>query len=293
MAGGPMTVHDALRENWFWSGVFRDHATFIHANLGPDQDPLIRRALGFAQSLEKLHQEAATLAQQAGLTGPAGTYAYSGEPAEAPLAGLQGQELLRLERQAAELTQALLQSITALRSFKEELLAQKLDCKVKLGLGPSLIAHMIVEAEEAHRTLGPARTVAALPEPLQALHHHLVWLPDASGHAGVLHSNLDALEGSLLKTTRDFQHIFDGMHLKALELYTMLRVAPRMVGALRRLNRDAMAQIGVFRAFLAELREHLEDCEVLNVGLMPLLADHMLREELYYTEKLLALQGQD
>jgi len=70
----------------------------------------------------------------------------------------------------------------------------------------------------------------------------------------------------------------------------MLRVAPRMVGALRRLNRDALAHIGLFRAFLTELREHLEDCEVLNINLAPAMADHMLREELYYTEKLMTIE---
>jgi hypothetical protein len=287
-AGPPIGA--ALREVWFWSGVFRDHGQFIHDNLAPDQPNYIRWAQGFHQAFEQLHTEVKQLGQAASLPGPAGSYATGAPLAEAPLTGLQGQELIRYEQQAQQLSGALLERLGSLKAFKEELLQQKLDCKVKLALGPSLLSHMIIEAEEAQRALGAARSLEQLPPPLQALHHHLIWLPDAAGHAAALHGGLDGSERRLLNATAEFRQIFSGMQIQALELYGMLRVAPRMVGALRRLNRDAMTQIGTFRAFLVELREHLEGCEVLGT-LVPLFADHMLREELYYTEKMMALDG--
>lgn len=282
-------IGDTLREVWFWSGVFRDHATFIHDGLAPDQADYIRWAREFQRSFEQLHTEVHQLVEAAGIPGPAGSYAVQDRPAQAPLSRLQGQELIRYEQQSRRLAGAVLEALASLKSFKEDLLQNKLECRVKLGLGPSLLAHMIVEAEEAQRALGGAGwSVQQLAPPMQALHHHLIWLPDAAGHAAALHGDLDGVEKDLLGSTASFQEIFNGMHIKALELYSMLRIAPRMVGALRRLNRDSMAQIGVFRAFLAELREHLEGCEVLG-ALVPLFPDHMLREELYYTEKLLAL----
>lgn len=290
MADAQPTVAEALRENWFWASVFRDHAEFIFTSLAPDQEQFYRWAQGFMQTFERLEAQAREAAQGAGLAGPAGSYALAGPPSEAPMAGLQGQELRRMEQQALQLSQSMLESLRNLKSFKENLIQHKLDCKIKLSLPPTLLAHMVVEAEEAQRALGRVREQAPLPPALQALHHHLVWLPDASGHAGIIHGNLDATEARLLTVSESFKHTFDGMHIKALELYSMLRVAPRMVGALRRLNRDAMSQIGVFRAFLTELREHLEGCEVLVAGLMPRLADHMLREELYYTEKIMSLE---
>lgn len=290
MADGRTGVAQALRENWFWSSIFRDHASFLHDNMAPDQEQLTRWAQGFRQQFEQLHTEAGQIAQAVGLTGPAGSYALAGQPAEQPLAGLEGNELLRLETQAQRLSNALMEQLNSLKSFKEDLLQRKLDCKVKLGLPPTLIAHMIVEAEEAQRVMGRVRAMAPLPPALQSLHHHLVWLPDAAGHAAILHGQTDGVEQRLLNTTAQFKQTFNGMHIKALELYSMLRIAPRMVGALRRLNQDAMAEIGLFRAFLTELREHLEGCEVLAGNLMPALADHMLREELYYTEKIMSLE---
>ena len=291
MAEGRLSVAEALRESWFWSGIFRDHAAFIHDNLAPDQDQLVRWAQGFKQQFEHLHTEASQVAQAAGINGPAGAYALAGRPAEQPLAGLEGNELRRLEQLGVRLSHSVLEHLHSLKSFKEDMLQRKLDCKVKLGLPPTLLAHMIVEAEEAQRVMGRVREAAPLPPALQALHHHLVWLPDASGHAAITHGLLDGVEQKLLGATANFKQIFDGMHIKSLELYSMLRIAPRMVGALRRLNRDAMAEIGLFRAFLTELREHLEGCEVLGGNIVPALADHMLREELYYTEKITAIEG--
>jgi hypothetical protein len=290
MADSPAGVADLLRENWFWSSVFRDHALFIRTNLSGDEEQMYQWAIGFQQTFERLLTDAQALAREAGISGPAGSYAVSGPPPEPPIAGLQGQELLHLEQQARQQSQRLLEQLEPLIAFKQEIIQRKLDCKIKLALGPSLVQHMVNEAHEAQRALGRVRELSPLPPALQSLHHHLVWLPDAAGHAAALHGGLDEPEKKLQDTTKSFKEIFSGMHLKAIELYTMLRVAPRMTGALRRLNRDAMAEIGLFRAFLTELREHLEGCEVLTVNLMPQLADHMLREELYYTEKIMGLE---
>lgn len=290
MADSRASVVEMLRENWFWTGIFRDHAMFLATNLAPDEDQPYRWAKGFQQAFERLSGEAESLAKAAGVSGPAGSYALAGPPPDEPLASMQGAELTRYEQQSRQITRAVQEALAPLKAFKEEVIQKKLDCTIKLALGPSLIAHMVVEAEEAQRVLGRVRDGAPLPPAMESLHHHLVWLPDASGHAGVLHGGLDATEQKLLEVTGEFKEIFNGMHIKALELYSMLRVAPRMVGALRRLNADSMAQIGLFRAFLTELREHLQDCQALVANLMPQIADHMLREELYYTEKIMQIE---
>lgn len=291
MVDGHSAAVHALRESWFWSGVMHDHAEFIFTSLPPDQVQAARWASGFKQTLERLHGEILSVAAAAGIVGPAGAHAVTGPPAEAPLAGFDGKELAFYEQRAQQLTRAVLEASMSIRGFKEQLLQQKLDCTIQIGLGPSLLAHMIVEAEEAVRALSGAREDAPLPPALESLHHHLIWLPDASGHAAALHNGLDGVEHRLRGITHQFQEIFDGMHIKALELRTMLRVAPRMVGALRRFNRDSVARIRTFRDFLTELREHLEGCAILGT-LMPLFADHMLREELYYMEKIMAIPAE-
>lgn len=280
----------ALQENWFWSGILRDHAEFIYNGLAPDQEQAVRWATEFFNTFSALHMQARDLGTEAGLPGPAGARALTGPVAAVPVTGRSDREWLELEREAKRVNRLMLTGIRGLLAFKEQVLQDQLDCRIKLNLSPSLIAHMIAEGEEARRTLSLIADAPHAGPALASLHHHLLWMADASGHAAMLHSGLDPAESQLQEATMDFRHLFDGMRIKALELYSMLRVAPRMVGALRRLNRDAIAQIGAFRAFLAELREHLEGCEVMGI-LMPALADHMLREELYYTEKLLEVEG--
>jgi len=276
----------SLRESWFWSGIFRDHASFLRNHTAPGQEKPIEWAESFRRSFQTLHAETEELARNVGIAGPAGSYALTAAPAEAPLTGLQGQELSHYSACAARVNRSLAELTASLRAFKEQVLQQKLDCKIDLSLPPVLIAHMITEADEAYRVLVD-RPVSDPSHPVVTLlHHHLIWLPDAAGHAALLHGSLDGVEQSLLQSTADFKRIFDGMQIKAMELYSMLRVAPRMIGALRRLTRDSLEQIGVFRAFLSELREHLEGCEVLG-SIAPVLVDHMLREELYYTEKMM------
>ncbi|MFZ5817972.1 MAG: DUF2935 domain-containing protein [Bacillota bacterium] len=287
-----MAIGEIARENWFWAGVLRDHATFIRDGLAPQERRAAEHATAFAQRFEVLREEAEALTISMGLTGPAGSYALDGLPQTAPLERFHGAELLRYQQSARAVAGRTVELLRSLRQFKEELLQQKLACTITLNLAPTLLQHMINEAEEGYRALSGAREAANLPPALEALHHHLLWLPDAAGHAAALHSGLDAVEHGLLESTARFKQTFEGMEIMAIELHAMLRVAPRMVGALRRLNRDAIGQIAIFRSFLAELREHLEGCEVLG-NLTPLFADHMLREELYYTEKVTALRAED
>lgn len=289
MADSQSNVVATLREIWFWSGVLRDHATFIRENLGPGESEALRWAEGFQQAFEQVHAQVQQTARSIGIAGPAGSYAAAGLPGSSPLAGLQGPELQHYANVAVNAATSLVNGVYSLRGFKEQLLQRKLECLINLKLQPSLIAHMIVEADEAYRTLTRAREAEQTPFALDALAHHLVWLPDAAGHAATLHAGLDGVEQTLLESTAEFKHLFDGMQIKALELYSMLRVAPRMVAALRKLNRDSLVRINTFRAFLEELREHLQGCAVLG-SLTPLLADHMAREELYYMEKVLLVE---
>lgn len=279
---------EMVRESWFWASVLRDHATFIHDGLAPHERKWAEAAALFQRRMATLTEEAQALAHSMGLEGPAGSYAVDGAPREILLTRFRGPEFQQYRQAAEGLAERVTDSLQSMKGFKEELIQRKLDCAISLQVPPTLLQHMVNEAEEGYRALSGVREAANLPPSLEALHHHLLWLPDAAGHAAFLRSGADGIEKQLIEQTGQFAEIFSGMQLKAMELYAMLRIAPRMVGALRRLNRDSMAEIATFRAFLAELREHLEGCEVLG-NLTPLFADHMLREELYYTEKIMAV----
>lgn len=282
-----MATVEKLREGWFWASVFRDHATFIYDHLAPDAGDAIRWAKAFQERFTARTEEASDLAGQAGVAGPAGSFILT---SGSPLARFQGFELGHHAGAAERLVSPLVNEIAEFMEFKRCLVELKLDCAIKLSLAPSLLQHMVNEAEEAIIALNGVREESFKDPATRALHSHLVWLPDAAGHAAALDNTLDGLEQMLKGRTEHFHRVFSGMQIKAQELSTMLQVRPRMVGALKRLNVDALTQIGLFRSFLAELREHTEECEVLG-SLVPLFADHMLREELYYMEQLMMIEA--
>lgn len=49
------------------------------------------------------------------------------------------------------------------------------------------------------------------------LHHHLIWLIDASGHAGAIHDRLDGVEKRLREKSHAFTKHFDQFYLNELE----------------------------------------------------------------------------
>ncbi|WP_019536964.1 DUF2935 domain-containing protein [Paenibacillus ginsengihumi] len=238
-------------EHRFWLQVLGDHARFIRDALSPGEQEEIRRAEAFIDSLDRLLADA-----------------------RRELAG----------RELAALTRAADERAKELRAFKLHLLSRHLSGKIGLLLSPSFINHMVNEVEEYLRVL--AALLEGKPAPMcHPLHHHLVWLQDAYGHAASIAGDLDMAEKRLLKKARKFTKHFTDFYVKAVELAGYLRTGSSDFPALRRFNSEVELEMKLFQHFLAELLELRMTKEALGV-ISPLMADHMFREECYYLIKL-------
>ena len=127
-----------------------------------------------------------------------------------------------------------------------------------------------------------------MPPPVHPLHHDLLWLLDAAGHAGALDSNLDTVEAQLKNKSRNFKKDWDAFYLKAIEMAGFLRANVMKFPALDRFHNDVNLEMKIFKNFLKELEEMELKKETLGT-LTPLMADHMAREETYYLVKLAEL----
>ena len=86
--------------------------------------------------------------------------------------------LAQLNKQAYDLT-------ANLREYKLNLLDRVLFGQIKLGLTPTFINHMVNELEEYFKIL--IVLMEGKPVPKYApLHHDLLWLTDAAGHAAII-----------------------------------------------------------------------------------------------------------
>lgn len=241
----------ALYEHRFWLQVLGDHARFIHTSLAPTERAEIDTAEHFIKVFDQLLDQARR--------------------------NLNGSALAQLNELAG-------QYVSQMRAFKLHLLREHLTGSIRLSLPPTFINHMVNELEEYQRVLS-ALLGGEEPPLYHPVHHHLLWLVDASGHAASIASMLDPAERKLIRTSDQFRVCFEEFYLKAVEMAGYLRANVEQFPALTRFNKQVELEILLFQEFLNELEEMELDLETLG-SLTPLFADHMFREECYYLTKL-------
>jgi len=241
----------ALFEHRFWLQILGDHARFIFNTLSPPEKQDIQAAASYIEAFDQLLGTARSIQMEA--------------------------ELQELATQAHTLTEQF-------RAFKLDLLSRALLGKVKIGLTPTFINHMVNELEEYLRILN--ELVQGKPVPVfDPLHHDFLWLPDAAGHAAAIASDLDSVEKRLIKQSEAFQKHFEQLYMKSIEMAGYMRTNLKDFPAFRRLHHEVDIEMKLFVGFLNELEEMQFSAEVLD-RISPLMPDHMMREECYYLTKL-------
>ncbi|MBD2872095.1 DUF2935 domain-containing protein [Paenibacillus arenilitoris] len=238
-------------EHRFWLQILGDHARFIYNALSPEETGDIELAKQFLDHFDRLLEKARAQGDANRLS-----------------------ELNKEAHEAAE----------HLRSFKLHLLDRRLLGQAAIGLTPTFLNHMVNELEEYLTILNELLSGKPVPH-FTSLHHDLLWLPDAAGHAAAIAMDLDAVEQRLIQKSEAFEKHFNDFYLKAIELAGYLRTLRPHYPALTKFHSDVNAEMAVFMAFLKEVEELGLSAELLS-RLSPLVPDHMFREECYYLLKL-------
>ncbi|MBR0599969.1 DUF2935 domain-containing protein [Sinanaerobacter chloroacetimidivorans] len=245
------SLHDtALFEHRFWLQIMGDHAFFIYNALSPGELSRIEKANYFFEGFQALLEEA-----------------------RKPLSEIETQNL----------TRDALKHTLDFRAYQLELLRDELVGEIVLGISPTFMNHMLNESEEYIRIMNSLlnnEIPVATP-----LHLHKLWLPDASGHAEIIESGLDGVERSLKETSADFEEKFNGLAYKTDQFIGYTRTGVFEFPALNRLNEEADSTMLSFMEFIQRVALLKISKRALGT-LMPLIADHMFREECYYLTQL-------
>lgn len=244
-------MSDPLYEHRFWLQILGDHCRFIFTALSPKEKTDVAIAERLRDKFDALLGEARRPDASAFID---------------------------------KLTQEASHAVHELREFKLNLLERQLAGKIDLLLTPSFVNHMVNELEEYQRILESLLEGRGVPR-FHALHHDLLWLQDAFGHAASIAADLDFAEKSLIAKSMAFQKDFEGFYLKAVEMVGYLRTHLKEFPAMHKFHADIDLEIKVFMHFLSELEELELTGEVLD-RINPLMPDHMYREECYYLSKL-------
>lgn len=243
-------LEEAIFEHRFWLQILGDHSRFILNTLSPNEKNKVQIARSFIQVFDEL---------------------------------LAGARMPLNEGQLEDLTQRAKEEAEAIRVFKLQIIRDHIEGMVIIDLTPTFINHMVNEVEEylrvIHWIMGN-KIPSAHP-----LHDHNLWLPDASGHAGSIYCGLDSTERDLRKKSKEFMKLFEDLYIKADEYNGYLRTGVQDFPALHRLNYQAEDSILLFMGFLNEI-EKLRLAKRALGNILPLMVDHMYREECYYLTKL-------
>lgn len=240
-------------EHRFWLQVLGDHARFIYHTLSPSEVEHIQQAHYFLQMSDHLLEQSRKMTQAS-------------------------------KEKWMELAQHAYTLADGFRNYKLHLINLHLDCKITIGLPPTFINHMVNEVEEYIRVL-VSLVRGEVPPLVHPVHHHTVWLLDAAGHAAAVHGELDPVEFKEAEKAQAFEESFNHFFIKAKEMAGFMRARQDLFPSLQKFNQETSLEIKLFYHFLEELKEMRLDCRKLGT-LMPLMADHMAREECYYIIKL-------
>jgi hypothetical protein len=243
-------LNQVAYEHRFWLSVLRDHAVFIYSSLAPDEKEDIQKAQLFIRTLSNLSEKS-----KGNLT----------------------------DYEISNLTQQAIRVANDIRRFKLELLAKHLVGDIDIDLSPTFINHMINEVEEYLRMLNFLLNYQ-IPR-FDSIHHHLIWLLDGVGHADSIVCSLDTVEEKLINRSKEFSKTFQKFYLKAVEMAGYMRTCIERFPALIRFNFQVENEMTSFMKFLKELEQLDVNKKALGT-LMPILLDHMYREECYYLTKL-------
>ncbi|WP_226669370.1 DUF2935 domain-containing protein [Metabacillus litoralis] len=237
----------AAFEHQFWLQILGDHARFILDSLAVEEKDAIEEAMRFKQVFDTLLKKS------------------------------------REQDNLHTLTLEAEQYTTEFRQFKLSLIERHLIGKITIHLSPSFLNHMVNELEEYLLVLSYLKKKEQ-PPIFHELHHHLLWLLDAAGHAGAISDTLDRAEKQLKQKSDVFTKDFEDFYLKAVEMSGYLRANVDSFPALTKMNHDVELEIELFRGFLAEVEEMELSNKMLST-FSALMADHMMREECYYLMK--------
>jgi hypothetical protein len=240
----------SLQENRFWLQIMGDHARFIFYLLAPNETEHIRKAQQFIFTFDQLLEQARRPLQ---------------------------------EPEAENLNKSAYENTNSLREFKLQLLALTLEAKLNAHISSTFFNHMTNELEEYLLILGALTSRQGIR--FHPLHYHLLWLSDAVEHAASVSSNLDETEKDFIAESRSYEQQFSDLYMKAIEQSGFTRTKLTDFPALGRMNGQAEAVMTPFMGFLLQIRDERLTARLLGT-FMPLMADHMAREECYYLLKL-------
>lgn len=293
----------SLETHLFFARIMKEHALFLLAGFPAGEMGYRKKADWFRGQFEKVLENTVWLAD--GIAGEdvlrsGEVFTEYTEMAEEQTRGLtkipiniritQAEKRLRAGRgtrnqdrrimqQVRLLNQKTLYLLNGLIAFKEKILQEVLGCNLYTANYPLLIAHILREAK-LYRQMIMELEEKGCVESKDLKETELFWNQIMMEHAMFIRGLLDPTEGELIETA----DAFAGDYSRLLE-----EARKQDCRTMSGLTRNTLETTEQYRDFKAAGAEGITGCSIRSV-ILPLLADHVLREANHYL-RILKMEG--
>ena len=287
----------SLELHLFFARIMKEHALFLEAGFTPANEEFVRKADFYKRGFESVLRRAIGLSH--GITDQSvlesgelfteftanaerQTQCFTGIPIDRELTAMAAR--LRcggpcrvspvLCRQVRQLNETALRLLDGLIGFKETTLKRVLACRMFTMNYPLLLEHIIREAKLYRTFLRDAERCCLDGQTMKET--EVFWNQIMMEHAQFIRGLLDPTEDALIKTSDAFA-----------QEYAALLARAREVNDAAMGRQEALKETLRFRDFKTAGVQGITGCKIRSV-ILPLLADHVLREANHYIRLLSA-----
>ena len=287
----------SLELHLFFARIMKEHALFLEAGFTPANEEFVRKAYFYKRGFESVLRRAIGLSH--GITDQSvlasgelfteftanaerQTQCFTGIPIDRELTAMAAR--LRcggpcrvspvLCRQVKQLNETALRLLDGLIGFKETTLKRVLACRMFTMNYPLLLEHIIREAKLYRTFLRDAERCCLDGQTMKET--EVFWNQIMMEHAQFIRGLLDPTEDALIKTSDAFA-----------QEYAALLARAREANDAAMGRQEALKETLRFRDFKTAGVQGITGCKIRSV-ILPLLADHVLREANHYIRLLSA-----
>ena len=282
----------SLELHLFFARIMKEHALFLKAGFTPVNKDFINKAEFYKREFESLLRCAVLLSDgvvssrvlnsgelltEFNANAEIQTQCFTGIPIDKEITKMEARlncgDCGRIDpalcRQVERLNQTALNLLDGLIGFKERVLHGMLCCRMFTTNYPLLIEHIIREAK-LYRTFICNVEKGSAPDERTMRETELFWNQIMMEHTLFIRGLLDPAEDELIKTSDTFA-----------QEYAALLARARTANDAVILRQESLNETLKFRDFKTAGVQGIEACHIRSI-ILPLLADHVLREANHY-----------
>lgn len=301
-------IRQSLETHLFFARIMKEHAFFLQTSFTPRDEKFSRHADELRMAFDNFLDDCIALANgvisksviesgeiitQYTLEAEKLTRFYTGVPIETKLT--QAEKGLRagtdfypgLERKVFKLNRRAISLLDSIIQFKSNILNDVLSCKMFTLNYPLLIEHILREARLYRRLIQRLQSRDNINTQREAFEMEAFWNRIMGEHALFIRGLLDPTEEELFNIADQFGHEFELLTCEAKEAMDRTKSDDYS-----RVTEDSFQATLDIRDFKAQGTEGLLECKIKSI-IIPLLADHTLREANHYLRLLKIFQKCD